>query len=110
MPRAPARRRRRARFESDAGTCAPVLRQKPPPGPHRRSAALDDSYGCCPCSCFRKNGEWRRCDLTPFAGLADGGCAALIRSIRAMPERHAAENGSRLIESERTLKIKLKIK
>jgi len=43
-------------------------------------------------------------DLTLFARLADGGCAAPIQRSRAMPERHAAENGSRLSEAERMFK------
>jgi hypothetical protein len=45
-------------------------------------------------------------DLTLFACPADGGGVVLVQRLRALPERHAAENGSRLIESERPLKIK----
>jgi hypothetical protein len=48
--------------------------------------------------------NWK-CDLTLFTRLADGGRVLLIQRLRTMPERHDAENGSRLIESERSLKI-----
>lgn len=43
-------------------------------------------------------------DLTLFARLADGGHAVLIQRLRTMPEKEAAENDSRLIESERSFK------
>ena len=38
-------------------------------------------------------------NFTLIGRLADGGHVVLIQRLRAMPERHAAENGSRLIES-----------